>query len=70
MFKPNPRALFPRRGRCAESHGSVLRAEGPSANSLVQTESAVREIIMCVADLLVVLNDGPDAGGALTVLSL
>lgn len=35
-----------------------------------QTESAVGEIIMRVADLLVVLNNGPDPGGALAVLSL
>lgn len=64
------RALSSRRGRCAVSHGSVLCAEGPPANSLVQTESAVREIIMCVADLFIVLNNRPDPGGALAVLSL
>lgn len=47
-----------------------VRAEGPSADSSAQTGSAVGEIIMRVADLLVVLNNGPDPGGALAVLSL
>lgn len=68
MIQANPRV----HGRAppAVSHGRVLRAEGPSANSPLQTESAVRQVIVCVADLLIVLNNGPDAGGALAVLSL
>lgn len=70
MFKANPRAPPSRRARGAESQGSGPRADGPSANFWVRTESAVREIIMRVADLLLVLNNGSDAGGALAVLSL